>query len=54
MDDVCIIKITKHKKKLYKEWIKTNVNNVELYPRLREEFKSYYNTIRRSIKEHLH
>ena len=39
------------KKQLYKEWIKTDVNNVELYSRLKEEFKSYYNTLRRSIRD---
>ena len=39
------------KKQLYKEYIKTDVNNVELYSRLKEEFKSYYNTLRRSIRE---
>ena len=50
MDDICIIKINKHKK-IYKEWIKTDVSNVELYPRPKEGFKSYYNTIRRSTKE---
>ena len=39
------------KNQLYKKWIKTNVNNVELYSRLKGEFKSYYNTLRRSIRE---
>ena len=39
------------KNKVYKEWIKTDVNNVELYSRLKEKFKSYYNTLRRSIRE---
>ena len=39
------------KKQLYKEWIKTDVNNVELYSRLKEKFKSYHNTLRRSIRD---
>ena len=36
---------------LYKEWIKTDVNDFNLYSRRKHEFKSYYNTLRRSIKE---
>ena len=41
------------KNQLYKDWIKTDINNVDLYSRRKEEFKSYYmyNTLRRSIRE---
>ena len=46
-----LLKSINIKKKLYKKRIKTEVNNVELYSRLKEEFKSYYNTLRRSIRE---
>ena len=46
-----LLKSSNTKKQLYKELIKTDVNNVELYSRLKEEFKSYYNTFRRSIRE---
>ena len=38
-----LLKSISIKKQLYKQWIKTDVNNVELYFRLKEEFKSYYN-----------
>ena len=31
--------------------IKTNVDNVDVYSRLRDEFKTYHNALRRSIKE---
>ena len=46
-----LLKSINIKNQLYKKWIKTDVNNVELYSRLKEEFKSYYNTLRRSIRE---
>ena len=46
-----LLKSINTKKRPYKEWIKTDVNNVEIYSRLNEEFKSYYNTLRRSIRE---
>ena len=46
-----LLKSINIKNQLYKKWIKTDVNNVELYSRLKEEFKSYYNTLRRSIGE---
>ena len=46
-----ILKSIITRKQLYKEWIKTNVNNSELYSRLKEKFKSYYNTLRRLIRE---
>ena len=46
-----LLKSINTKKQLYKEWIKTDVNNVELYSRLKEELKSYDNTVRRSIGE---
>ena len=39
------------KNQLYKDWIKTDINNVDLYSRRIEECKSYYNTLRRSIRE---
>ena len=29
----------------YKDWIETDINNVDLYSRRKEEFKSYYNTL---------
>ena len=37
----------------YKDLIKTDIYiyNVDLYSRRKEEFKSYYNTLRRSIRE---
>ena len=37
-----LLKSINIKNQLYKKWIKTDVNNVELYSRLKEEFKSYY------------
>ena len=43
-----LLKSINIKQQLYKKWIKTDVNNVELCSRLKEEFKSYYNTLRRS------
>ena len=46
-----LLKSINTKSQLYKEWIKTDVNNLNLYSRRRDEFKSYYNTLRRSIKE---
>ena len=46
-----LLKAINIKNQLYKKWIKTDVNNVELYSRLKEKFKSYYNTLRRSIRE---
>ena len=46
-----LLKSINIKNQLYKKWIKTDVNNIELYSRLKEEFKSYYNTLRRSIRE---
>ena len=46
-----LLKSINIKNQLYKKWIKTDVNNVEIYSRLKKEFKSYYNTLRRSIRE---
>ena len=46
-----LLKSINTKKRPYKEWIKTDINDVELYSRLNEEFKSYCNTLRRSIRE---
>ena len=46
-----LLKSINTKNKLYKDWIKTDINNVDLYSRRKEEFKSYYNTLRRSIRE---
>ena len=46
-----ILKSINIKNQLYKKWIKTDVNNIELCSRLKQEFKSYYNTLRRSIRE---
>ena len=46
-----LLKSINTKNQLYKEWIKTDVNNLDLYSRRKDEFKSYYNTLRRSIKE---
>ena len=46
-----LLKSINTKNQLYKDWIKTDINNVDLYSRRKEEFKSYYNTHRRSIKE---
>ena len=46
-----LLKAINIKNQLYKKWIKTDVNNVEFYSRLKEEFKSYYYTLRRSIRE---
>ena len=46
-----LLKSINIKKQLYKKWIKTDVNIVELYSRFKEEFKSYYNTLRRGIRE---
>ena len=36
---------------LHKEWIKTDVNDLDLYSRRKDEFKLYYNTLQRSIKD---
>ena len=46
-----LLKSINIKNQLYKKWINTDVNNVELYSRHKEELKSYYNTLRRSIRE---
>ena len=46
-----LLKSINTKNQLYKDWIKTDINNVDHYSRRKEEFKSYYNTLRRSIKE---
>ena len=46
-----LLKSINIKNQPYKEYINTDVNNVELYSRLKEEFKSYYNTLRRSTRE---
>ena len=46
-----LLKSINTKNQLYKEWIKTNVNDLNLFSRRKDEFKSYYNTLRRSIKE---
>ena len=37
-----LLKSINTKNQLYKDWIKTDVNNVDLYSRRKEEFKSYY------------
>ena len=46
-----LLKSINTKNQLYKEWIKTDVNDLDLYSRRKDEFKSDYNTLRRSIKE---
>ena len=46
-----LLKSINTKNQLYKEWIKTDVNDLDLYSRRKDKFKSYYNTLRRSIKE---
>ena len=46
-----LVKLINTKNQLYKYWIKTDINNVDFYSRRKEEFKSYYNTLRRTIKE---
>ena len=46
-----LLKSINTKNQLYKEWIKTGVNYLNLFSRRKDEFKSYYNTLRRSIKE---
>ena len=46
-----LLKSINTKNELYKNWIKTDITNVDLYSRHKEEFKSYYNTLRRSIRE---
>ena len=51
MDDICITKSMNTENQLSKEWIKTDVNDLDLYSRRKDKFKSYYNTLRRSIKE---
>ena len=52
--DKCLPKkVVKYNKKKHKKskWIKTDVNDLNLFSRRKDEFKSYYNTLRRSIKE---
>ena len=49
-----LLKPMNTKNKVYKEWIKTDVNNVELYFRLKEKFKSYYKTLRRREAKRLY
>ena len=46
-----LLKSINTKNQLYKEWIKTDVSDLNLFSRRKDEFKSYYNTLRRSIKE---
>ena len=46
-----LLKSINTKNQLYKEWIKTDVNDLNIFSRRKDEFKSYYNTLRRSIKE---
>ena len=46
-----LLKSINTKNQLYKEWIKTGVSNLYFFSRRKDEFKSYYNTLRRSIKE---
>ena len=46
-----LLKSINTKNQLYRELIKTDVNDLDLYSRRKDEFKSYYNTLRRSIKE---
>ena len=33
------------KNQLYKEWIKTDVNDLNFFSQRKDEFKSYYNTL---------
>ena len=45
------LKLINTKNQLYKELIKTDVNDLNLFSKRKDEFKSYYNTLRHSIKE---
>ena len=46
-----LLKLINTKNQLCKDWIKADINNVDLYYWRKDEFKSYYNTLRRSIRE---
>ena len=46
-----LLKSINTKSQLYTEWFKTDVNNLDLYSRRKDAFKSCYNTLRRSIKK---
>ena len=46
-----LLKSFNTKNQLYKESIKTEVNDLDLYSRRKDEFKSYYNTLRINIKK---
>ena len=46
-----LLQLINTKNQLCKEWFKADINNVDLYSRRKEEFKSYYNTLRRCIRE---
>ena len=37
-----LLKSINTKNQLYKEWIKTDVNDLNLFSRRKDEFKSYY------------
>ena len=40
-----LLKSINIKNQLYKEWIKTDVTDLDLYSRRKDKFKSYYNTL---------
>ena len=46
-----LLKSINTKNQFYKEWVKTDVNDLYFFSWRKDEFKSYYNTLRRSIKK---